>query len=259
MRDLSSKPHSGEYFSFMNEEIFPNRASLRWRRWVSPKRIVRFGTALLLLGLLLWGWTHWDPDAFESWRADAGPVPFFIALAILPCFGVPTTPFYILAGATFSPWINFWGITLSLALNVLLTYVIVRSFLRKGIEWLLRSAGYAIPKFAPKKALRFCILLKLAPGVPQFVKNYLIGLSGIPFGHFFLICFGITIWYAFAFVMLGDSIYDRDPAMALAALAVVGIVALVLFLLWRHLGKDKAIAQAAALDPTAEDHDSRQI
>src|SRR5690625_3877566 len=53
---------------------------------------------------------------------DLGMVPFFLAMAILPTFGFPVTPFYLLAGASFGIWVSLIGTTISQALSLLLAY-----------------------------------------------------------------------------------------------------------------------------------------
>ena len=53
---------------------------------MKPK-VVSLLLTLLLVGLVIY---FWDQDAFLAWKEQAGPLPFFTALALLPAIGVPT-------------------------------------------------------------------------------------------------------------------------------------------------------------------------
>ena len=65
--------------------------------------------ALTLLVLAVLIWNAWDHQAFIAWREEAGVVPFFLAMALLPALGVPITPFFIVAGATFGTFVGLTG------------------------------------------------------------------------------------------------------------------------------------------------------
>jgi len=181
---------------------------------------------LFTLGLLalLWAWYNWDQAAFLAWKQEVGPVTFFAALAILPAIGVPTTPFFVLAGMTFGLTVGLLGTAVSLAINMVLCFWIAHSGLRTPLRQLLARWGRELPQVEGREALRFAVLIKLAPGVPAFVKQYALGLSGIRFGPYFLVSFLITLPYAFAFVVLGESIFAFDWEQGVGALlALLGL------------------------------------
>jgi uncharacterized membrane protein YdjX (TVP38/TMEM64 family) len=198
-------------------------------------RIVGAVLVTMLAAVGLWLWREYDHAAFLEWKREAGPVPFFTALAILPAIGFPTTPFYILAGATFSPWVNVVGMSASLAANVVLCYWISHSGLKRVVEWALRRTRFSLPRYERKSAIRFALLVKMAPGVPTWAKNYLVGMSGVPFVVYFAICFGVTACYATAFVILGESLVERDVGMGSLSVAVFVVVGVVLYLARRRL------------------------
>jgi uncharacterized membrane protein YdjX (TVP38/TMEM64 family) len=203
----------------------PGSASAQSRRW----RVVRAGLFSLGLLALLWAWYHWDEAAFLAWKQEIGPVTFFAALAILPAIGVPTTPFFMLAGMTFGLTVGLLGTAASLAINMVLCFWIAHSGLRQWLGRLLARWGRELPQLEGRKALRFAVLVKLTPGVPAFVKQYALGLSGMQFGPYFLVSFFITLPYAAAFVVLGESIFIFDwqqgIGSVLALLGLAGVVA----------------------------------
>jgi uncharacterized membrane protein YdjX (TVP38/TMEM64 family) len=190
---------------------------------------------LFTLGLLalLWAWREWDQDAFFAWQREAGPVPFFAALAVLPALGVPTTPFFMLAGMTFGVTVGLVGTAASLAVNMMLCFWIAHSGLREWLRRLLARWGKELPRMEPKQALRFAILVKLAPGVPTFVKQYALGLSGLKVVPYFLVSFLITMPYAATFVVLGESVFDFDWQQAVGALVVLVLLSAALYALRR--------------------------
>lgn len=194
---------------------------------------------LLVLAVLIWN--AWDHQAFIAWREEAGVVPFFLAMALLPALGVPITPFFIVAGATFGTFVGLTGSAIALSANLLLCYWIARSGLRPWLTRLLARTRYDIPDFEEGKgALRFTLLVKLAPGVPIFIKHYLLGLAGVPFWIYFAVSGAITGLYAGAFVVLGDSLLEHDLGTSAMALAALVAIALAIYLWRRLVGKRPA-------------------
>jgi uncharacterized membrane protein YdjX (TVP38/TMEM64 family) len=196
--------------------------------------------SLLLLGAAVWLIT--DRSAVREIQQDAGPIPFFVALAVLPAIGFPTTPFFVLAGGLFGIWTGMTGSALAIAANLVLCHWISKSGLRPVIERLLAGTRYRVPDLSTKPGggLRFTVLLRFAPGIPTFIKNYLLGVSGVPFRTYFFVSFAFTYAYAATFIIMGESIFDRD-------FGTVGIVAGVLFLgamivVWRRGVRQRANA-----------------
>ncbi len=175
--------------------------------------------------LTLWfAYLSWDNDAAMGFLEHAGPVPFFAALGFLPALGVPVTPFFILAGATFSPALGLTGIAIAISANLLLSYIIGKSGLRWILLRFLKTTRFSLPKTPPKQPLRFTLLVRLTPGVPVFLKNYILALSGIPFPIYFTVSFSITLAYASCFFALGDSLRDHEVGKTAWALGVLTIL-----------------------------------
>ncbi len=221
-----------------------------------PRILRGIGGLLLIVTIIatvLVFWIHFEPQGFSEWKREAGPLPFFAALALLPAVGVPPTPFFILAGATFSGWVNLFGITLALAFNVALSYAIVHSVLRGWIERLATRARLRLPTPQPHHALRYAILIKLAPGVPMFLKNYLVGMCGVSFPQYFAVCFGISAAYAAVFVYLGESLSEPRLGNILVALGLVLVLILLFWLLRRRFGGEVVAAGGTLPAPLVTD------
>src|SRR5262249_878007 len=103
---------------------------------------------LALLGLAVVvaiAWWAWDRDAIMKWKEEARPLPFFIRMAIAPAFGVPITPLFVLAGATFGRQLGLIGSGVALAANLTFCYWIARSGLRPQLARLMRRFNYDLP------------------------------------------------------------------------------------------------------------------
>jgi uncharacterized membrane protein YdjX (TVP38/TMEM64 family) len=179
-------------------------------------------------------WVIWNGDALRSFKAEAGPLTFFMAMAVLPALGFPLTPFFVMAGAVFGARMGLLGSVLALSLNLALCYWIARSGLRRPLRSLFARFGYEIPDFERESTgvLRFVALVKMAPGVPGFAKNYILGLVGVPFWTFFLYSLLFTGLYAAALTVLGQSLGEHD--FTRTSVATVVLIAMVVGLwVWR--------------------------
>lgn len=184
------------------EPTFPSMVWLR--RALFAVAVV--GTALLV-------WSVWDHDAWLAWMQQARPLPFFAVMAIVSVLGVPVTPLFVLAGVTFGTRIALAGSLAAVAVSLAACYWIARG-LRVPMKRLLRRFRWELPNLAERKgsAIRFTVAVKLAPGIPHFVKNYALGVAGVPFATFFAVAMLVTGGYASALVVLGRSMFDHRAA-----------------------------------------------
>jgi uncharacterized membrane protein YdjX (TVP38/TMEM64 family) len=183
---------------------------------------------LALAGMVYLLWAAWDHESFLRWKEQAGPIPFFAAMAVLPAIGFPVTPFFILAGATFGVAVGLGGSLLALLANFSLCFWLARSGLRPSISRLLERFGVDLPDFeeGQQRALRFVLMVKFTPGVPAFAKNYLLGVTGVPFAMYLVVSMLVTGVYAAAFVVLGESVLEHDARRAGGAVVVLVLAAL---------------------------------
>jgi len=187
-------------------------------------------------------------EAVEAIR-DLGPVPFFLAMAVLPVIGFPVTPFYLLAGATFGVLFSLVATGISQAINLTLAYWLARRYLRGVIEKLVAKANYKIPHIQPKNYVNFSLLVKITPGPPNFLKSFILGLARIPFGIFFIVSWPTTMGFAVGVIVFGDSLVDRNPVQA-----VVGIILMIAFLVGIKLAA--SYYSRKRFDPAGGDEES---
>jgi uncharacterized membrane protein YdjX (TVP38/TMEM64 family) len=195
----------------------------------TPKRALAVA-ALAALAFL--AWRVWDHDAVLAWLRGASPLPFFGAMALLALVGVPLTPLFVVAGATFGAAVGLVGSGLALAASLTMSYRLARGRLRRWLEALLRRFGSALPEFGEtgRSALRFALVVKLTPGLPAVVKSYGLAAAGVPFLTYLGVSMLVTGAYGAAVVLLGQSLFEHDlgpalvPAAVVALLAAVGVV-----------------------------------
>lgn len=216
-------------------------------RGIRPSLTRRVLGVLFLLVLAGTLWITTDRQTILDWKREAGPVPFFLALAVLPALGFPTTPFFVLAGALYGVWTALIGSAIAIAANLALCYWISHSGLRPWLERRMSRTRYKIPDLSRSRAgaIRFTLLVKVAPGLPTFPKNYALGMAGVPFGVYFTVSFLFTAFYAASFIVLGESIFDRDfgtagIAAGVLVLAGVGLLVYRLRRARRRAAKDPA-------------------
>lgn len=192
-------------------------------RWVLGAVVVA-AIAYLVLAI-------WDHAAVIEWMERARPLPFFVAMALLPAVALPLTPFLLLAGATFGTGAALLGSLLAIAGNLTLCYAIGRRG-RSRLTPLIERVGYTLPDFDPAnrragEALRFATLFKLSP-LPNFVKNYGLGTANVPYGIALATTLVISGAYAIGLIVLGDSLFRHqlgEGTIALLALVAIAVLA----------------------------------
>jgi uncharacterized membrane protein YdjX (TVP38/TMEM64 family) len=189
--------------------------------------------ALAALALILW--RVWDHDAILAWMRQASPVRFFAVMALLTVIGIPITPLFVIAGATFGAAVGLIGSGVAVAASLVVSYGIARGRLRTFLESLLRRFGSELPVFgeAGRSAVRFTVMVKLTPGIPAFVKNYGLAAAGVPFLTYLGVSMLITGAYAAALVLLGESLFEHAFGPALVPAAVAALLA-ALVVVWRR-------------------------
>ena len=213
-----------------------NRSHLLWRLTRRRLGIALLG-GVLVAALSVALWLFWNHEEVLEWKREAEPLPFFVLMALLPALGFPITPLFVLAGAVFGATVGLIGSFLGLAVNLLLCHWIAHSALRPHLERMLARTNYRLPRFDADRrgALQFILLVRITPGVPLFLKNYLIGFSDIGLRLHFGISILLTGAYGAGFVLLGESMLEHDVFEAIIAAVILALVSVAVVLLRRYL------------------------
>lgn len=175
---------------------------------------------------------------------SAGPVAFFAAQAVLPALGAPQTAFSIPAGSLFGAQLGMPVVvllsTLALAANMALSYWLASSLMRPLCEKVVARLGFKIPSVESGDVTDLIVLLRVTPGMPFPVQNYVLGLARVPFLRYLvvsLICQGPL---NAAIVVFGDALLHGKGRMALLGLLAILALAVATHLVRKHYGKKRA-------------------
>jgi uncharacterized membrane protein YdjX (TVP38/TMEM64 family) len=164
------------------------------------------------------------------------PLPGLLAAQVLlPLMGVPVSPLWIATGVRAGALWGAVGSVFALAVNQTLGYWLARKWLRRPIEAWLRSRGRSAPQIPVAEESLWILLLRVTPGVPLFVQNYLLGVAQVRFGRYLLISLPVQLGYAIAFVSLGHAFKDSNVWRVMLAVSALATVAVAVLLVRRHL------------------------
>lgn len=178
-----------------------------------------------------------------QWLRTAGPVTFFLAMALLPAIGAPLSFFSLTAGPLFAPQIGMpLTTTLSLAaiaVNITIGYVLANKVLRPPLEYLMQRLGYRLPQVRPGEVNDLVVLLRVTPGLPFPVQNYLLGIAAVPFVRYLLISCIVAFPFNVAIILFGDALLRGQGGMALIGLMLLLAVIAAIHLVRKHYGARK--------------------
>ena len=173
----------------------------------------------------------------------AGPVTFFLAMALLPAVGAPLSFFSLTAGSVFSPQIGTPAVILlsvaAITFNMALCHVLASRAFRPVLEALVKRLGYRLPQVESGDVNDLIVLLRVTPGVPFPVQNYLLGLARVPFGRYLLISTLIQLPINIAVILLGDAILSGKGRVAFVSLLLLAALTTGTHLVRKHYGAKK--------------------
>lgn len=176
----------------------------------------------------------------------AGPVAFFTAMALAPAFGVPSLTFILPVGPAFADRLGMTNVillsTLAITVNFVFAYWLARGALRPLLEKIVVRLGYELPKVEAGDTTDMILILRLTPGIPFCVQNYLLGLAEVPFGKFFLWSFVLCLPQNIAFILFGDALLHGKGKMLLYAGGAIVAIVSGTHLLRRHYGRKRSAA-----------------
>lgn len=162
------------------------------RNILNDRRFHRLAGSLCVVGagVALLGWrlgvdgpmlkTAWK--AVEVFLMDR-PWLLFVGLAVLPGLLVPMSALLVLAGTVWrdQPGLACVACLVASALNMTWTYWLAARAGRGLVERLLETTTLRIPELPLGNHLRMILILRLTPGLPFFLQNYLLGFFRVPF------------------------------------------------------------------------------
>lgn len=179
---------------------------------------------LIVMVVLAWRFRHQlgeiDIQQGIDWIASFGPIPFFVAMAILPSFWAPVSPFLLLAGAIYEMPIAIAGCAAALATNMALSWLLAGKFFRPPFERLVHRFGYSVPELKKESMFTIAVLLRITPGMPFPLQNYMLGLARMPFLWYMGISLPLTLVLSLSIVIFGDAILKGNMTLILLAVSL---------------------------------------
>ena len=207
-------------------------------------RLLLIATAFIVLALggvaLFFGMdgikSLWSmKDAVVGW-CQSNPWVLFAALVILPAFGFPASALLLLAGATWGTTAKGCGIAiLGSALNIAWTYLAAAGPARRLVGRILGTRWDRWREMDRGNLFKLTVIMRITPGLPLCVQNYVLGLLAVPFAAYLLISIPLNAVFVVGFVLTGGSIFEGKAGTAIAGVSVLIAAVLIIHLLRSRL------------------------
>jgi uncharacterized membrane protein YdjX (TVP38/TMEM64 family) len=184
---------------------------------------------------------------------NAGPGVFFVAMILLPALGAPLSFFTLTAGSVFGPQMGLPLVMLlslvAITANMAISHLLARRALRPLLSRFLQHLGYRMPQVGSADGGDLTVLLRVTPGIPFAVQNYLLGLAAVPFARYLLVSCLVALPLNAAIIFFGEALLQgRGRGILIGLLALLSVMAVISLVRRRHAG-----IKVAARDEVPED------
>lgn len=215
------------------------------RRWRSlPWRSIAVVIVALVLLNVLYG--QIDIDDLHKFAAGLNGPLVFLGILVLPLLGFPVSVLHVFAGVRWGAQLGISLVVLSILLQLLASYALVRLF-RPLFAARLEPLRQRIPEGAHGPVALFTMLV---PGVPYFAKNYVLPLIGMPLRVYLLWCFPMHSLRSMVPIVFGDLSNNLTPTRIVALCLYGTAIALACAWAFRRLRAQLEGRPPAAGDPT---------
>ncbi|MCR6655181.1 MAG: hypothetical protein NVV63_05040 [Opitutus sp.] len=185
---------------------------------LTPQRIGVLIGLVVLIGALAWLYHQIDVAALHARAGELNGPAVFGALTILPLLAFPVSVMHAIAGVRFGLVLGIPLVALSILLQLLLAFWLVKT-MPNFFQKRLKRIRQRIPKGAHGPVTLFTMLL---PGAPYFTQIYVLPLIGVPLRTFVLYSLPINIVRSLAGVIFGE-MSDNLTLPRLAGFAVYNV------------------------------------
>jgi len=198
----------------------------------SPRKLplAKLGIAALVLvviGVLALRGLDWIAlkNQFIGLVRGAWPRVFFLAMLLLPAVGLPMSAFTLTAGEAFAPQMTMGGVIavalVVVAINLALSYWVVRYMFRPLLMKLLKRYGYQVPQVTPQNALNVALVVRCTPGPPYPLQNIVLGVAEVPFRLYMIVSWLVLLPWVVGAIVLGQGLFSGNFAAVLTGVSVL--------------------------------------
>ena len=181
---------------------------------------------------------------------QSNPWMLFFAIAILPGLGFPVSLLFTAAGAVWGTNVTSCGIVIgALAVNLTWTYFVMQSPLGQWIRSKSPAKWLRFLETDRGGAMRVLLAMRIAPGMPLFIQNYLLGLLHIPFAIYLPVSLFFNSLWACAFMLSGGAVFSGKIGYAIAAVSLFVMLIILTKLIRRYLATRSNLPNSMAVDP----------
>jgi uncharacterized membrane protein YdjX (TVP38/TMEM64 family) len=207
------------------------------KKILCDRRFHRLAGVMMVLGVgfILLAWKMGlDAAVLKSAREQAENFlklhPWWLigGLVILPALPVPTSALLLLAGTVWRdrPLMACGICLLAMALNMSWTYWVASRPGRGLVVKMLGMMNFRVPELPQGNHLRVILLVRLTPGFPFFIQNYLLGFFRVPFRLYLPVSVGCNGMVSVGVVLSAAGVADGNlmPVLTGVGLIAVGLV-----------------------------------
>lgn len=177
------------------------------------------------------------------------PWMLFFAIAILPGLGFPVSLLFTAAGAVWGTNASSCGIVIgALAVNLTWTYYVMQSPMGQWIRKKIPAKWLRFLETDRGGAMRVLLAMRIAPGMPLFIQNYLLGLLHIPFAIYLPISLFFNSLWACAFMLSGGAVFSGKIGSAVAAVSLFIMLIILTKLIRKYLATRASIPDSVTAD-----------
>ncbi len=210
------------------------------------KSLVAIAAIIVIAALALFtDWVDWHGLRQSLESMDRGPL--LALVAVLPIFGFSIAAVYLVVGAVFGGWLGLAVVAGITSVHLLGSHWIGRRMLRGPVRRFLERRKRRLPEVPDGEEWAVALTTALVPGLPYFVRNYLLAVSDIPLRTYFWICAPVYVLRSSAVIFLGDLTGDLSARrLLILGLVLVAKLAVCAYLIHRLRVRYKARSGAVA-------------
>lgn len=172
----------------------------------------------------------------EIWLTNH-PFILLVALAVLPGLPVPSSALLVATGIVWRehPVLACTAAVTAMTANMLWTYAFAAGPGHRWCSALLARTGTTLPDLPRNDHLRLILVLRLTPGMPFFIQNYLLGLLRPPLRIYLPVSLACNAPVVCGLVLSGAGLAAGSLMPLLAGLSLVVLAVVLTQILRRKL------------------------